>query len=31
MEQYLIWKVLGIEETKDEEEIRRAYRDKLSG
>ena len=31
MEQYLIWKILGIEETKDEEEIKSAYRDKLSG
>ena len=31
MEQHLIWKVLGIEETKDEEVIRQAYREKLSG
>lgn len=31
MEQYLIWKVLGIEETKEEDVIRRAYREKLSG
>lgn len=31
MEQYLIWKVLGIEETVDENEIRQAYREKLSG
>lgn len=30
MEQYLIWKVLEIEETKDEEQIRQAYREKLS-
>ena len=31
MEQYLIWKVLGIEETDDEDMIRQAYREKLSG
>lgn len=31
MEQYLIWKVLGIEETTDENAIRKAYREKLSG
>lgn len=31
MEQYLIWKVLGIDETKDENVIRQAYRQKLSG
>lgn len=31
MEQYLIWKVLGIEETTDEDVIRQAYREKLSG
>lgn len=31
MEEYLIWKVLGIEETKDEEAIRQAYREKLAG
>lgn len=30
MEQYLIWKVLEIEETKDENVIRQAYRKKLS-
>ncbi|MGN0131895.1 MAG: tetratricopeptide repeat protein [Lachnospiraceae bacterium] len=30
MEQYLIWKVLEIEETKDENIIRQAYRRKLS-
>lgn len=31
MEQYLIWKVLGIEETSDENMIRQAYREKLVG
>lgn len=31
MEQYLIWKVLDIEETTDEDIIRQAYRKKLSG
>lgn len=31
MEEYLIWKVLGIEETGDEEAIRKAYLDKLAG
>lgn len=30
MEEYLIWKVLEIKETKDEEQIRQAYREKLS-
>lgn len=31
MEEYLIWKVLGIEKTKDENTIRQAYREKLAG
>lgn len=31
MEAYLIWKVLGIEETKDENVIRQAYREQLAG
>lgn len=31
MEAYLAWNILGIEETKDEKQIRQAYREKLSG